>query len=320
MKIIKWPLCLLVLFVVGCSTANKVNTLPYKDDLPVLETASIERVVNENEIRPGNSLSIKHSVDRKLSGIFKVNSDGTLTLPYGKSLQTQDKTVELLAAELKETYSSLYKANSTFQVSIVQKNYAIEIRGLVKKPGTLVVKNNTTLEEILAKSELDRDQADYVRIELEGKSQWIDLKQYNSGLWPAEKMPKWAGGETVWFVKGNSNFTKGSADIRLMGEINQPGTFSFQSGKNVLDYITLAGGLKTSANVEKIYIYRPIEGKSEKQAVAMFSLLDPQDFKLLPGDTLLVTSERTDSSERKFQMGANLAAILSAIGVILIAL
>ena len=105
-----------------------------------------------------------------------------------------------------------------------------------------------------------------------------------------------------------------------MGEINQPGTFSFQSGKNVLDYITLAGGLKTSANVEKIYIYRPIEGKSEKQAVAMFSLLDPQDFKLLPGDTLLVTSERTDSSERKFQMGANLAAILSAIGVILIAL
>ena len=130
-------------------------------------------------------------------------------------------------------------------------------------------------------------------------------------------MPIWSGGETVWFVRGDSNFTKGSTDIRLMGEVNQPGTFSFQAGKNVLDYITLAGGLKSSANVEKIYIYRPVDNK---QVVANFSLLEPQNFQLAAGDTLLISSERTDSTEKKFQMGANIAAMLSALGVIILAL
>jgi protein involved in polysaccharide export with SLBB domain len=301
----------------SCASHNTPKDLPQNKNTPLLETTAIDRSVADNEIRPGFLLSIRHSIDRKLSGNFKVNWDGSLNLPYGKTVQTEDKTLELLTEELKSVYSSLFKSNNYFQVSIAQKTYAIEVRGLVKKPGALSIKPTTTLEEILTKAETDKEQADFVRIELSGKSQWVDLKQYNSGQWPTEKMPKWAGGETLWFVRGDSNFTKGSADIRLMGEVNQPGTFSFQSGKNVLDYITLAGGLKTSANVEKVYIYRPVDNR---QAVANFSILEPQDFQLAPGDTLLITSERTENIERKVQMGANIAAILSAIGIILIAL
>ena len=308
---------LIAFLAASCGSHSIANKLPIIDSNSFLETAAIEKVFSEDEIRPGYTLSIRHSIDKKLSGNFKVNWDGTIILPYNKTIQTEDKSVALFTEELKQVYAGLFNTNSSFQVTIAQRNFALEIRGLVKKPGSLLVKTNTTLEEILSRSEIDQEQADYVRIELGGKSQWIDLKQYNSGLWPTDKMPKWAGGETIWFVRGDSNFAKGSADVRLMGEVNQPGTFSFQSGKNVLDYITLAGGLKTSANVEKIYIYRPVDNK---QVVEHFSLLDPQDFSLAPGDTLLVTSERAESVERKFQMGANLAAILSAIGIILIAL
>lgn len=317
MKLKIYFILLYALFTSSCSSGVTAKKLPTKANNVVLETAAIEKKIADDEIRPGNTLSIRHSVDKKLSGSFKVNWDGTINLPYNKTLQTEDKSTGLLAEELKTTYAQLFKSNNSFHVSIAQKNYAVEVRGLAKKAGPLSIKSTTTLEEILAKSEIDKEQADYVKIELGGRSQWIDLKQYNSGLWPTDKMPRWAGGETIWFVRGDSNFTKGSADIRLMGEINQPGTFSFQSGKSVLDYITLAGGLKTSANIEKIFIYRPTD---TQQAVAHFSLLIPQDFQLSPGDTILITSDHADEAERKFQMGANLAAILSALGVLLIAL
>ncbi len=308
---------LLIMLLSGCASDDIAKKLPINDTTITLESTPIDRSISDNELRPGYTLFIRHSSDKKLSGSYKINWDGTLNLPYGKTLQTNDKSTDLLASELKNAYSDLFKSSNSFSVTITQKSLAIEVRGLIKKPGSMVIKSTTTLEEIITKSEIDREQADYARIELEGKSQWIDLKQYNSGLWPSDKMPKWAGGENIWFVSGDSNFSKGSADIRLMGEVNQPGTFSFQSGKSVLDYITFAGGLKSSANIEKIYIYRPV---NNKQVVLDFSLLKPQNFQLAAGDTLLITNDRQDSTERRFQMGANLAAILSALGVLLIAL
>jgi protein involved in polysaccharide export with SLBB domain len=309
-------LTILAALLTSCAS-NSLKKLPTPKAVGSMETATIERTIAENEIRPGYILSIRHSADKKLSGNFKVEWDGSLLLPYGKTFQTTDKTTELLAEELKETYSGLFRSGNSFSVSIANKLFAIEVRGLVKRPGILVIKEDTPLEEIIAKGEADREQVDYVRIELSGQSQWIDLKQYSSGSWPSEKMPKWFGGETIWFVRGDTQFKNVSADIRLMGEINQPGAYSFQNGKTVLDYLTMAGGLKTSANLERIYIYRP-DGKTHK--VAQFTLLEPQSFSLAPGDLLLIPSDRVDSTERKIQMGANLAAILSAIGVILLAL
>lgn len=291
--------------------------LPAPQDLPEPSNERVQRSPEKDEIRPGYLISIRHSLDRKLQLDARVGRDGVLKLPYGRQLQTEGMTTEVLRTELRKTYGDLFRADQEFTVRIAEKKFWVETRGLIKKPGFKLISEDATLEELLRTSEPSDEQTDFARIEWGGRAQWIDLKQYSAGLWPSEKSPVWIGGETVWFVRGEPQFLRGSSDIRLLGEVGQPGAYTYQNGKSFLDYLSLAGGPRPMANLERIYLYR--QGQIA-DGPAEFSLLKPLDFQLAPGDTLLIVSERQDMTERRFQMGANIAAILSAIGILLIAL
>jgi protein involved in polysaccharide export with SLBB domain len=308
------------LFAAACAsrpTPSPVPAEPSANLATPYETERIQPALDPLEIRPGYLLAIRHPADAKLRVEARVGSDGVLQLPYERKLQTAGLSLTTLTSEIRTLYRDLYQSPQSISVSLVQRKLWVEVHGLVKKPGAKLIDSKSTLDELLAEADLTEPRADFARIDLGQRSQLIDLKKYSAGQWPTDKTPAWVGGEAIWLLRGESLAHAGTGNVRLLGEVNQPGSFAFQDGKTILDYLSLAGGPKSGANLERVYLYRP---SAENAGPVELSLLEPIKLPIGPGDTLLFSSERASTLERRFQLGANLAAILSAIGVILIAL
>ena len=67
----------------------------------------------------------------------------------------------------------------------------------------------------------------------------------------------------------------------VIGEINNPGSYQYESNMTVLNAIATAGGYTYRANKRKIYIERTIENEKTK-------IRTKEDSKILPGDVLII--------------------------------
>lgn len=77
--------------------------------------------------------------------------------------------------------------------------------------------------------------------------------------------------------------------IYVSGEVTTPGFFSYVPGKEIADYLGLAGGPKVSADLKKGRVFR-MEGEKKVQLAVNFHdlLSGKKSFPLLPYDTIFV--------------------------------
>lgn len=321
MKNYKLPLLSLLPFFIsiltGCTHVRTASELPFPSTTGAnFETDRIQKSLPDDEIRPGFLISVRHPSDAKLQVEARVGMDSVLSLPYNRKIQTEGLNLVTLRGQVQKSYSDLYQNPQEIQIQIVHRKFWIEVRGVAKKSGSKLIEPKTKLEEIIQLAETGPETIDFARIELNNQVQWIDLRQYSIGQWPTEKLPIWNGGETIWLIHGEPKAVAGALNIRILGEVKQPGNYSYQEGQLFIDYLSQAGGPLSTADLEKIYIYRP---SASGMGPGAFSALEPQTFRLAPGDTIIIASSLPNRDERRFQMGANLAAIISAIGVLIIA-
>lgn len=109
--------------------------------------------------------------------------------------------------------------------------------------------------------------------------------------------------------------------IHVFGDVENPGSFVFQSGKSVLDYIKLAGGKKESAS-DKVILYHP-NGESEifKSNNNLLSLLGNNDNHLIfPGSLIFIPREfnlsTLETSRLYLPIVSNLAVTMASIASI----
>lgn len=83
-----------------------------------------------------------------------------------------------------------------------------------------------------------------------------------------------------------------SRKVFITGEVNKPGAYALGGQLNVLQLLTLAGGLKEYADEDKIAIMRTVD---DKQVRFLFNYKDvvrgrhiEQNIQLEPGDTVIV--------------------------------
>jgi len=87
------------------------------------------------------------------------------------------------------------------------------------------------------------------------------------------------------------------AYVSVYGEVLRPGTFDYQRGFRITDYIALAGGPKGSANLRKV---RVVRFQTEKPVATTINLdniikkgLTEENFELKSGDWLYVSKKFT---------------------------
>lgn len=81
-----------------------------------------------------------------------------------------------------------------------------------------------------------------------------------------------------------------SKKVSVFGEVNKPGTFSYQEGMGVVEAISLAGGFTPMAKTANTMVTRVVDGAKQNFVVPVEQIGEGKtsDFVLRPGDIVFV--------------------------------
>lgn len=100
------------------------------------------------EISVGDTVQLTFPGATNLSGIHRVGSDGTITLPFVGQIHTVGKTTGQLEAELREEYSTELN-DPTVLVSLAASANVIYLSGAVLQPGPIEMNRPMTVLEAI---------------------------------------------------------------------------------------------------------------------------------------------------------------------------
>lgn len=275
----------------------------------------------EDEIAPGYSLKVKSSNDQAVNGIFQVSDTGSLRLPYDVVVQVGGLSLEAAQAKIRDAYRA-YLVNPDISISVTKREYFVTVKGLVEKPGPVLVDANGSLDEIiakaggLAKSVQQGPSAQFAKIEQMGVSLLINLNDYYSGS--AANLPKWQGGETIFLQsEGGQGVRKGSTAkfVQVIGQVKSPGEYPFTEGSDFFDYLIRAGGPVTGADLSAVQLIRTVDGK---RTSFTFSASSPGSIpQIAQGDTVLILGDNPESSQNQIRLWGTVIGIFAGVAAII---
>lgn len=276
-----------------------------------------------NTVAPGSLVRIS-SLDQKLNGTFRIDIDNTLKLPHDKVISTKGLHTEDLEAAIRTTYQGYFKSQADLRVSIVKKDYLIDVQGLVGKPGQITVTENTSLDEVIVQAGGLRahgtlDEVRYVRIDGPSGSGIIPLTDYHSGA--RSVTPHWGGGERLFFqtsAKGEELSPSSSPPVvRVIGQVKNPAEYTATPDSTFFTYLLEAGGPTDRADLAHITLIRA--GDTETHARTFNS----HDFKDIPpieaGDTILVNADVPSPMEKSTRVASSIATVLTSLSMLALA-
>ena len=261
---------------------------PYKPDFEIpREAAGTQPAalapVEGYVIGPQDNLSIIVSDETELTGKYRVDTDGTISMPYlsrvplaGLSLaDAQDKITKLLKAG--------YLVNPQVRIEVDQfKARSVLVTGEVRTPGKVPLLGTTmSLLEALALAGSPTQNA---------SNDVLVMHPPKLG----EKVP-----EPITVNRKDLELGKVGRDLVLLdgdivnvpvakrfyisGFIKNPGSFVLDTGTTVGQAIILAGGLTDRGSDRRLSVVRSVDGKVVELSVKM-------EDKLLPNDEIKVKS------------------------------
>ena len=269
------------------------GTPPYKPDFdipkpegpggPPKTDASAPGLPTEGYvIGPQDNLSIIVTDEAELSGKYRVDSDGTITMPYlgrvplsGLSLaEAQDKMTGLLKTYYKNPQVRIevdqFKARSVLMTGEVRS------QGKITLPGTTM----SLLEALALAGSATQNASNEVLIMHPPKAgekapEPITVNRKDLELGKA--------GRDIVLQDGDIVNVPVAKRFYISGFVKNPGSFVLDTGTTVGQAIILAGGLADRGSDRRIRIGRVVNGKTEDIPANM-------EDKVLPNDEIKVKS------------------------------
>lgn len=309
---------LLIISLLGCAIA------PYSHSQT--EAAAVISDSPVNIVNVGDKIAIAFPSEASFSQQFTVSRDGTISLPEVGKLHVLGLDEATLQKRVKLSLSRAFRNLDALQVSIASSQRLIKIGGYVNTPGEVLLQEGADIQTAFVLAGGLRTGAQLDKIQLRRADQIItfDYKKYlDSGdlsviprlrsldeiFVPAS--PKTGNIEVSFDPKAlaSSGDAANNHDaIKLFGEVQSPGSFTFNDGASIVDYLMRAGGVTRYASVEQI---RVISGGSPK----IFNLkeyLDTGDAKHLPEITQNTTIF-VPIMEEEIKSGSNMVYIMGEV-------
>ena len=107
--------------------------------------------LSQQNIAPNDVLAVNVFQVEELSGQFRVNAEGELTLPLIGAVEAAGKLPGELASELQQRLAASYLRNPNVTVTIAeQATQQVTVSGAVREPGLVPVRGTTTLLRAIA--------------------------------------------------------------------------------------------------------------------------------------------------------------------------
>lgn len=257
---------------------------------------------------------------------FTVNRQGDILLPEVGPIPVAGLTEPEMKQKVTKHLGKIFRDLTSLQVYVHKRQILITIQGYVNEPGEFTLPSHSSLQMALHRAGGLRPGAQLDRIQLrrKGKIQVFNYKQYlDSGL--EEKLPELRSLDTLFIpaspmtgtvevafdpakVADAGDAAEDRSAIKVFGEVNRPGSFSFRTSMNLVDLLMRAGGVTRYAGVEQIRVIT----EGQPQLFNLKRYLDSGDETLLPeiiaGATVFVPRQETE-----IKTGGNMVYVMGEV-------
>lgn len=277
-------------------------------------------------VRVGDIISIMLPGEDSLNKGFQVDKQGRLILPEIGPISVVGKTEAQMVSTVTLNLKTILQNLTNLQVFISKRQLIVNIQGYVKQPGEYTLSDGDSVQLALYAAGGLRSGAQLNRLQLR-RSNKVTTFNYKAFLDSGDQalLPTLQSLDTLFIpaspMVGNieqefdpaklsqaGDAADGKKAIKVFGEVNSPGTFSYKDGSNLVDALMRAGGVTRYAGVEQIRVI-------SKNQPALFNLkryLDTGDSSLLPplevGSTIFVPKQ-----EEEIKSGSNMVYVMGEV-------
>ena len=291
------------LFIVSCVsvTPSKKDVISPEAQIKEAESSKQVNLMNERilmstvsskrdpyrdyKIGPEDLLEITVFEDAQLNKAVRVSSQGNISLPLLGILKVKDLTAYELEKEIRDLLAEKYLQDPHVNVFIREyRNQQISVIGAVEKPGVFDVKGQKTVLDLLALAgglvgglKEGAGQLLFLirpaRLEDEASKEKRDSDEQTPKTFVIDLEELLINGDLTLnlpLIHGDVINIPFSGKIFVGGEVRSPGGFLLKGKKmNVIQAITMAGGLKYEANGSETKIFRYSEKGTEREVLSV---------------------------------------------------
>ena len=260
----------------------------------------------ESNTQAGDILKISLPGEESLNSSFEVGIDGKIELPEVGAIHVVGFNEKEISQRVKLKLQTVFRDLERFHLYIEKRQTIVNVMGYVNNPKRIKLLEGENVQTALMKAGGLRSgaQLDKIQIRRGDKVISFNYKQYlDSG--DHSKIPELKSLDTLFVpaspMIGNvevefdpSKMADGGdaaedrMAIKVFGEVNSPGSFSYKESTSTIDYLMKAGGVTRYAGVEQIRLI----SKGEPVRFDLKKYLDTgnDEFlpKITPGATLFI--------------------------------
>ncbi len=291
------------------------------------DTAPLPNVIvapNEDyRVGPGDYLEIRVEDAPELLTRTRVNTKGTILMPYLQYVAVRGKTTEEITNYVTEKLRGKYLKNPHVSVAITQVNsHSYVIQGAVRRPGPFQIEGRTSLMRLISYSGGLLDNHGSRAFVIREAKNPIRIPELKSG---AEQEPSATPNttESVEVIKYEmlaSNISalyKGRFDQDVIlepgdvvnipptdvffvaGEVNAPGEFPLKEGTTLRQAVAMAQNVTGKAQPKNAVIFREdVNGERKEIPVDISAIMSNKspDVQLLANDIVIVPNSKLKSA------------------------
>jgi polysaccharide export outer membrane protein len=245
-------------------------------------------------VGPKDVLAISVWGHAELSGKYSVAQDGTLSFPLLGSIKVGERTQPEIEAEFVSRLSDGFLRKPQVSVEVVQYlSQRIFVIGEVRTPGPIPLTGSTTLLETLARAGSLTEQAGGEVVLLRprpGRSAGGPIAPGQDGVTElgritVQQLRSGSISVNVPLQDGDTIFVPRAEVIHVLGNVKNPGSYTFTPGLTAIRAVYLAGGVSDLGTTGRIEVMRVVDGRETKQKTKPDELLKA-------GDTVIVGARR----------------------------
>lgn len=337
MKYLSSVFALLAILASGCASNNLEDYPLYTDHVSKsldVKSATGERLDVNSEIpnyskipqdmAPGYLFSLSHASDSKLSGKYRADFTGILRLPYDVKVDVKNKSFNQVKEEVLTSYKKFFQRGvESVNFTLTNREYWVEVRGMVKKPGRYLVRPSESLDLVIdAAGGVQGDvSVDYYSASIkQGDFDFkVLLNSYFESTVKKDKI-RWLGADSIFVSKLDSlaGISNEIPFVSIIGGVQKPGKILHQKDASLYFYIEKAGGLVQGLGYNECYVFRNTPEGVKK---INFSFNKPETIPVIyANDTVYMNSQIQTNADVWLQRLSYVAGMISTVALLILAL
>ena len=228
-------------------------------------------------VGPQDTLSITVVGEPELTNKYRVDNDGSITLPYVGRLPAAGFSISDLQAKITTLLKDGYLQNPQVLIDVDQyKSRSVYVTGNVRSPGKVPMNGPTiTLIEALALAgSPSADASNQITVKHQRTGEVVSVNKRDLELGRA--------GYDIALEDGDVVNVPAAQRFYISGMVRNTGYYVLDPGMTIEQAIALAGGLNDRGSNRRVTVTRMVDGKTADVRVELSDKVQPNDVIKIP--------------------------------------